>query len=294
MTTAKDLILSQQIEDLLVVRNLRGMKTVQPALQPGYCMRAARMMLDCNGVVLISTGFPVKDTFETDGPLGAIALYRSMEALGSTPVLVCGNPLAKALGDDYRVHRLDVNQRESARESVTPGVQRGRAQQIIDLYQPELVMTIELPGRAEDGCYYNMRGVDISPLTICFDDVLKMANCPTVSIGDGGNEVGMGNISDALSALNIIPSVTTCDELIIADVSNWAAHGLIAMMSHWTSEDLLKDWDNRAVLEYLFQHGSVDGLTGNKTLTEDGLPCENSERLIQELRRLTGFCQDVE
>ncbi|HEB26373.1 MAG TPA: DUF4392 domain-containing protein [Porticoccus sp.] len=290
MTTAKDLILSQKIEDLLVARNLRGMKTVQPALQPGYCMRAARMMLDCTGTVLISTGFPVKDTFETDGPLGAIALYRAMEALGSTPVLVCGNPLARALGDEYRVHRLDVNQRES----VTQGVQRGHAQQVIDLFQPELVMTIELPGRAEDGCYYNMHGVDISPLTICFDDVLKMANCPTVSIGDGGNEVGMGNIAGALSSLDIIPSATTCDELIIADVSNWAAHGLIAMVSHWTGEDMLKDWDNQAVLGYLSQHGSVDGVTGNKTLTEDGLPCEKSERLIQELRRLTGFCQDSE
>jgi D-glutamate cyclase-like, C-terminal len=290
MTTVKDLILSQQIENLLVARNLRGMKTVQPALQPGYCMRVARMMLDCTGTVLISTGFPVKDTFETDGPLGAIALYRAMEALGSTPVLVCGNPLAKALGDEYRVHRLDVNQQEGA----TQGAQRGHAQQVIDLFQPELVITIELPGRAEDGCYYNMRGVDISSLTICFDDVLNMANCPTVSIGDGGNEVGMGNIADALSSLDIISSATTCDELIIADVSNWAAHGLIAMMSHWTGEDMLKDWDNRAVLKYLSQHGSVDGLTGNKTLTEDGLPCENSERLIQELRRLTGFCQEEE
>ncbi|MEH6466547.1 MAG: glutamate cyclase domain-containing protein, partial [Porticoccus sp.] len=101
MTTAKDLNLSQQIEDFLVARNLRGMKTVQPALQPGYCIRAARMMLGCTGTVLISTGFPVKDTFETDGPLGAIALYQAMAALGATPVLVCGNPLAKALSDDY-------------------------------------------------------------------------------------------------------------------------------------------------------------------------------------------------
>jgi hypothetical protein len=48
--------------------------------------------------------------------------------------------------------------------------------------------------------------------------------------------------------------------------------------------DLLKSWDNRTVLEYPSQHGSVDGMTGNKTLTEDGFPCENSEKLIPELR----------
>jgi hypothetical protein len=286
MTTTKDVNLSQQIEDLLVARNLRGMKTVQPALHSGYCMRTARMMLDCTGTVLISTGFPVKDTFETDGPLGAIALYQAMATLGSTPVLVCGNPLAKTLSDDYRVHQFDVNQRAGGAQQV----HRSQSQQVLDIYQPALVITIELPGRAEDGCYYNMRGVDISPLTICFDDVLSLADCPTVSIGDGGNEVGMGNIADALSSLDIIPSATTCDELIIADVSNWAAHGLIAMVSHWRGEDMLKDWNNRAVLEYLSQHGGVDGVTGNKTLTEDGLPCDNSEKLIWELRHLTGFC----
>ncbi len=55
MTMAKDLVLSEQIEDALVARNLRGMKTVQPALAPGYCMRAARLILACKGTVLIST-----------------------------------------------------------------------------------------------------------------------------------------------------------------------------------------------------------------------------------------------
>jgi hypothetical protein len=282
MTMAKDLVLSEQIEDALVARNLRGMKTVQPALAPGYCMRAARLILACKGTVLISTGFPVKDTFETDGPLGATALYRVMEALGATPILVCGGPLANAICDDYRIHHLAVGQKQGMVQ---------QAKQAMEALQPKLIITIELPGQAADGCYYNMRGVDISPLTICFDDFLKTANCPTVSIGDGGNEVGMGNISDALSSLDIIPSVTTCDELIVADVSNWAAHGLIAMISYWTGVDFLENWDNRAVLEHLSQHGSVDGLTGKKTLTEDGLPCEQSEALIQELRDLTGFCR---
>ncbi|RLA11149.1 MAG: DUF4392 domain-containing protein, partial [Gammaproteobacteria bacterium] len=36
-----DLALSRKIEDILVARNLRGMKTVQPSLQPGYVLRAA-------------------------------------------------------------------------------------------------------------------------------------------------------------------------------------------------------------------------------------------------------------
>ncbi|MFT7300966.1 MAG: hypothetical protein ACI89Z_001433 [Porticoccus sp.] len=87
------------------------MKTVQPAFEPGYCMRSARLILACKGTLLISTGFPVKDTFETDGPLGAIALCRVMEALSATTVFVCGGPLANAICDDYRIHRLVVGQR---------------------------------------------------------------------------------------------------------------------------------------------------------------------------------------
>lgn len=283
MATNQDFILSQQIEDLLVSRNLRGMKTVQPALSPGYCLRAARMLSDCKGTVLIGTGFPVNNTFETDGPVGAIALYRLMEAMGSTPILVCGSPLARALSKDYRTHEL-VPGNELKGESDSQAIQDLAA------LKPELIITIELPGQAADGCYYNMRGEDISSQTIFFDDFVRLASCPIVSIGDGGNELGMGNISDAVSALDIIPSATTCDELVIADVSNWAAHGLVAMLSLWTGTDWLGGWNNRAVLEYLVERGSVDGVTRCKTLTEDGLSCEDTDTLIQQLRQLAGFC----
>ena len=88
--TTNEVQLSQQIEDLLVARNLRGMKDVQPALTPGYYLRAAQLLRNCRGTVLIGTGFPVVDTFETDGPVGALALYKTLETLGATPVIVCG------------------------------------------------------------------------------------------------------------------------------------------------------------------------------------------------------------
>ena len=98
--------LSQQIEDLLVARNPRGMKTVQKALEPGYYRRAARLMRGVKGTVLIGTGFPVVDTFETDGPVGAIALYDAFESLGAHPIIVCGAPLSQALAERYRVHDI--------------------------------------------------------------------------------------------------------------------------------------------------------------------------------------------
>ncbi|MEL7399560.1 MAG: DUF4392 domain-containing protein [Pseudomonadota bacterium] len=286
MTTIKSLAdanaqaLSQRIEDLLVERNLRGMKTVQPALTPGYYARASALMsaaCDAAGCVLIGTGFPVTDTFETDGPVGAIALYNALETLGAKPVLVCGPPLCDELAEDYRIEPLIVGphaeQDEEAREALSR-------------WQPSLIISIERPGKAADGNYYNMRGEDISARAACFDSFMEQANCPTIAIGDGGNEIGMGNIQETLKGLDIIPSSTTCSELIIADVSNWGALGLIALLSWQRNLDLLNDIDSLAILEYLSQRGSVDGVTRLNELTEDGLPASEGIELIARLREL--------
>ena len=74
--------LSEQIESMLVERNLRGMKGLQTQLSAGYCLRAAKVMRDIKGTIFIGTGFPVEDTFETDGPVGALILYRALENFG--------------------------------------------------------------------------------------------------------------------------------------------------------------------------------------------------------------------
>ena len=273
--------LSTQIEDLLVARNPRGMQTLQAALVPGYYLRAAQLLLSAKGTVLIGTGFPVAGTYETDGPVGAIALYRALETLGAKPVLVCGAPLADAIFSDYRVHKISVGD---------PAVSKLEAANALQQYQPSLVISIERPGMAADGKYYNMRGEDISTVCASFDYFLSLTNCPTIGIGDGGNEIGMGNVASTLEQLNIIPSATCCDELVIADVSNWAAHGLIAMLSVLLQQDMLLGWDNLATLQYLSERGSVDGVTRENSLTEDGLDADISEKLIKDLRRLGGFC----
>ena len=272
---------STEIENLLVARNPRGMQTLQAALTPGYYLRAAQMLQSASGHVLIGTGFPVAGTYETDGPVGAIALYRVLEILGAQPILVCGAPLADAIADDFRVHKITVG---------APAVSAREAQTALEHYQPSLVISIERPGMAADGHYYNMRGENISHACASFDYFLTLANCPTIAIGDGGNEIGMGNVTATLEQLNIIPAATCCDELLIADVSNWAAHGVIAMLSLLTKKDLLQSWDNLAVLQYLSERGSVDGVTRENTLSEDGLSADITETLIENLRKLAGFC----
>jgi len=280
MNEAEQLELSLRIEDILVARNLRGMKTVQPHLQPGYCLRAASLVRNCRGNILIGTGFPVVKTFETDGPVGAIAMYEAFEKLGATPTIVCGRPISQALAERYRVHEIRVGDHDKREHE---------AQDALERFQPEVVISIERPGQAADGGYYNMRGESISENTACFDTFMIQSHCPTIAIGDGGNEIGMGKVADALKDLNIVPSTTSCDELIVADVSNWGAYGIISFLSVWNRRDLLGEIVPLDILRYISELGSVDGVTRVNQLTEDGLDVSEGEKVLLELRQVCGF-----
>lgn len=272
-----DLAKSIAIEALLVERNPRQMQLARAALEPGYFLRAARALWGIKGHVIIGTGFPVTGTFETDGPVGAIALYKSLEALGATPVIACGPLLGKALAPDYATLELRAEGLAGARKEASLQIKK---------LKPKAVIAIERPGLAADGRYYNMRGVDISAGCFYFDAFIDLVKCPTIGIGDGGNEIGMGNIAKALEGIDITPSVTRCDELLVADVSNWAAYGIIALLSTWAQRDLLDEIAPVAILNYLSSLGSVDGVTGANTLTEDGLDVTEGMRVISKLRQL--------
>lgn len=278
-----ELDLSVAIEALLVERNPRHMQVARAALEPGYYLRAAQYLQDIRGTVIIGTGFPVTATFETDGPVGAIALYDALETLGAHPILACGPPLSRSLTDDYRVLELTARDIESAQQEAE--------QQLLDL-EPAAIVSIERPGLAADNRYYNMRGEDITERCAFFDPMMNSANCPTIAVGDGGNEIGMGNITQAIANLDINPSVTGCDELLVADVSNWGAYGVIAILASWAGQDLLGQVSPVEILDYLSARGSVDGVTRENTLTEDGLEAEEGLRVIQELRILTGFLEE--
>ncbi|AWL13116.1 hypothetical protein HMF8227_02664 [Saliniradius amylolyticus] len=275
--------LSHRLEALLVQRNLRGMQQLQAQMRPGYLLRAARILAENVGTIIIGTGFPVTTTFETDGPVGAIALYQALQKVGYTPVLACGDPLFTAIQNDYRCLQLKVNQLDRA---------RAETHAHLATLKPSVVLSIERPGLSADNRYTNMRGEDISERCACFDYFVLDAECPTIAIGDGGNEIGMGNQYDALRKLNIIPCATGCDELVVADVSNWAPYGILAMLGQLLARDLLEDITPKAILEYLSERGSVDGVTRENTLTEDSLCFSAGEALIADIRQTVATFQD--
>ncbi|GAB5414911.1 MAG: DUF4392 domain-containing protein [Congregibacter sp.] len=273
---------SESIEALLVERNLRNMAMLKPAIVPGAYLRAARALMPAKRVI-IGTGFAVGDTFETDGPLGAFALYQVLEQLGVECHIACAAPLALSIQEDYRVLELTAFSLEAG---------KAEAQENLRRLQPNAVISVERPGLADDGRYYNMRGEDISPRCAVFDYYLTLADCPTIAVGDGGNEIGMGKIQSEVAKLDITPAATGCDELLIADVSNWGAYGLVAMLQVVTGKRLLGLIQHEEMLAYVSLRGSVDGVTRENTLTEDGLPASAGLALLDALRTTVAVMEE--
>ena len=255
------------------------MDRIRGAVPTGYCGRAAKLILENRGRVLIGTGFPVGGSFETDGPIGAIALYRVLEGLGHEPVFGCAPPISQVLAGDFRTLEVPILGWEATRPMVESA--------LADI-RPSVVVSIERPGVAEDGRYYNMRGRDISDFLAKFDLFFELCECPTIGVGDGGNEIGMGNIIKALSHLPITPSVTQCDELVIATVSNWGVYGIIAAMSRELHQDLFGLFEPVEIVRYLVDRGAVDGKTGVAECSEDGFPLSVGLSIIAQLRELIG------
>jgi len=269
--------LSREIEEIILQHGNRGMSRLYQIMTPGFCGRAARMILGNRGVVLIGTGFPVSGSYESDGPIGAIALYHVLEELGSKPVFVCAPPISKILARSFKTHELSFSGWESSRAA---------ARGVLATLQPSLIVSIERPGVTADGHYYNMHKENISAYTAKFDLFLMENTCPSIGLGDGGNEIGMGNVSDALAAMNIIPAVTPCDELVIASVSNWGVYGVIAALCDLVKRDLFALIDPQAIAEYLVANGCVDGITVRPEASEDGFPIHVGISIIEQLRQL--------
>ena len=130
-----------------------------------------------------------------------------------------------------------------------------------------------------------MRGKDISDFLAKFDLFFDLCDGLTIAIGDGGNEIGMGNIISELSQLPIHPSVTRCDEWVIATVSNWGVYGIIAAMSRdVVRRDLFSLFEPVEIVRHLVDRGAVDGKTGIAECTEDGFPLTVGLTIIERLR----------
>jgi hypothetical protein len=271
------------IEDIVLRHDKRGVSGLRPHVPGDFCHRAARALFTHHGPVFITTGFYIlkTGTAETDGPPGAVAIGRALETLGRRVLYVTDRvaaPLMTGLVGD-RVIDFPI-----ADEAVS----RKHAKTLLERHQPALLVSIERCGRSAAGRYLNMRGLDVSDHTAQVDFLFD-GSVPSVGVGDGGNEIGMGGVAAAVAASGKLvsdPCVTRVDELVIASVSNWGGYGLVAALSKLVGRDLLPTIDEeRALVERTAALGAVDGTTGEADGRVDGFTPDVTAAILADLRR---------
>jgi hypothetical protein len=251
-----------------------GRRGIAGFFTPGAALGAARALRPARRVLIV-TGFSVEAGMpETDGPPGAAVLGRALRRLGATVHYatdpVCVPVLAAAL------KTLD----EPPDVAAYPD-DADAAGEVLARERPTHLVAIERPGRSRSGDYLNARGHSIAAWTRPIDALFlaRRGARPgpvTIGIGDGGNEVGMGNVRARLAregALTArIASVVRTDHLVVAGVSNWGAYGVVAHLGRLAGRPLLHDaaLESRLIAACVAA-GASDGLTRRREPTVDGL-----------------------
>ncbi|XP_068608278.1 D-glutamate cyclase, mitochondrial-like [Brachionichthys hirsutus] len=283
--------------------------------------------------VAITTGFPThfkhSPPDETDGPPGAIAMATMLLSLGKQVTMIT----------DRRA--LDLNQ-AIVDEAVSSGVLKAAIPLVTfedggpdsalhflchhgDPAKPRYdhLVAIERSGRAGDGNYYNMRGINIKHLVDPIDDLFlaakDVAGITTIGIGDGGNELGMGKLKEKVKALMPSGGLIACDVpadyAITAGVSNWGGYAVACGLylihtcpTHQryrrrgqrlepTTPQTLQDWTanlpsvdkEESILSVLMRFGIRSGKTGHLAMEVDGLTFHPTHSdVITRLLEVTG------
>ena len=275
---------------------------------------------------------------ETDGPPGAAFLAAALASLGVHVQLVTDEPCRRVVEIAAREMNLPPStvivpgdtecQIEHwfnatvddptqppwthliAIERVGPSHTRASIQQQFgNPWLPDDVVELaefdHLVPEAEWNHCHNMRGLrldnDTAPLHRLFELAGSRKNLRTIGIGDGGNEIGMGNIrwQNLRQRLNTaaaarIPCRIRTDWTIISGVSNWGGMALAAatlmlrgrqtQLQPWTAEQ------QHRLLERVIEEGpAVDGITQLPEPTVDGLPFLTYIQPWEGIRRVAGL-----
>ncbi|MCD7743965.1 MAG: DUF4392 domain-containing protein [Lachnospiraceae bacterium] len=263
------------IEDIALLHSCRGMAELKENLDPDYCLRAAeRLLTQKRGTVLLTTGFFVAGHAETDGPPGTLSVALALIQLGFQPVIITDR-ICEGLfePEGIRVLYAEVN------------ADLAWYRQLLEQLHPVCLISIERCGKNSNNDYANMKGVSISAQTAHIDTLFEFAaqeHILTIGIGDGGNEIGMGNLKDAIAKkLSISPCTVTVDELIIATTSNWGAYALVAGLSLLQEQNILPSSEKiAAYIRHIVSLGCVDGVTKKPVPSVDGFPQETEEEII--------------
>ncbi|MGH7390804.1 MAG: DUF4392 domain-containing protein [Candidatus Rokuibacteriota bacterium] len=290
-----------------------GARGIASFFVPGAAGAAARALRSARRVLVV-TGFCVPPGLsETDGPPGAAVLGRALRRLGARVRYVTDAPVVAPLAAAL----------EALQEPAEVEVFDGAAAALLARERPTHLVAIERPGRARSGDYLSARGESVAPWNSPIDELFfveggldgplrglpqdrlrrqsrrsttrSRSRAPgpiTIAVGDGGNEIGMGNVHARLARVSPlmakIASVVRVDHLVVAGTSNWGAYGVVAALERLARGPLLHTpADERRLVEACVKAGAVDGIVRHAEPTVDGLPLDAHAAFV-ELLRLAG------
>lgn len=276
---------------------------------------------DRGAAVIISTGATcqrvgVDPTIgEADGPPGAIGLARALGRTGAVPVILTEEAQVEPLKQVARSGGLTPTTLEGAISQAGgspynsavvvkpfPDVDDAAkrvAREILDSVRPKAIVTIERTGMNEFGIYHSSFGQDRSEKKARVDYLVQAAKSSgilTIGVGDGGNEIGMGLIADAVREHTtygkscrcgcgggIVP-ITATDVLVVSAVSNWGAYGIAAALALLRGDKSIAHTPNieERLVRATADVGYLDA-TGYTDYKVDGLPIEAHVALVQLL-----------
>jgi hypothetical protein len=230
---------------------------------------------------------------ETDGPPGVAILAAGLERLGIPTRLVTDSwclPVVcaaiRAVAPTLLVDRCD-------------GVADVQGRLLSDYERVGVthVISVERLGPSADGRVRNFRGEDVTGFTAPLDALVTQGHWTTIAVGDGGNEIGMGNIPETVVGATIadgtlVHCVVPSDHLIVSGVSNWGALALLAAVAVLRGR-LLADVTEASgpalhhrVVEACVAAGAVDGTLGRPVPSVDGLDPATHEAIIEEMWKI--------
>jgi len=271
------------IEDIILDRDRRNISALRPHLPERFCDDAAKMILERSGTVMIATGFHIlaAGATETDGPPGAISIGNALQTLGYEVVYVTDRFSEPVIGpmvrDTARVIDFPITDHQTSKEL---------AADLMQEIAPSALIAIERCGLTADHDYLNFRGRSIAEYNAKIDYLFH--DFPySIGIGDGGNEIGMGNCADVIpnyERLSVPPCVTTTSHLIISSVSNWGGYGLTASLSKHSGMNLLPSIEQgRSVIMQVVDLGGVDGMAATQVYKVDGFDLDENSKTLHML-----------
>lgn len=256
---------------------------------------------------------------ESDGPSGAVALARALHvACRACPIIMVDECLAPRMQEVAEASGFECVPPENLHYAIelnrlrtvaVIGFPRGHEQgklfglEALRKYSPAACISIERGGMNSNGIIHNMLGANTGTEQSFMDYMFNEARRQgifTLAIGDGGNELGMGNIQAAVQA-NVphgaectcgcgggIAAASEVDLLVTAAISNWGAYAVAAMMAVMADAPLAFQTpeEEERILETSAKAGFHDGMMGFLGASVDGCPLESHKAIVTLMRQI--------